>query len=729
MICILLIYERAGIVSEVFRYPVKTSSGDDAFFSLPSRLIEKLFRPHPSLCGQPMSISFDNTIFCSRSVIVQDTASSITYPQNTTAAGTTGNNININESTTIGSSSSSGGNSILFSIVVALASSKSIPRSLEDDESTIMRRRNLIVGATTEVVSQRFAVNGSSSSHNNQLSSHCYTSRSDITAATSVDCSSVCSLESMDIQRVHMSLSRLCTILEREQVRCGYVSLQSKMLLKIRDEVLEKKRQQQQHQRDQLIDEYRQVTLELMLAADMQQLLLERASSDPAQQTQIQMQHGNLARDLVATFHALAAKSTLNFINIGNDSWCSYHNKETVIHVNGHLAVPIEPVSNANSMTAAKFSKINCTTEIRSYHTLLFPFAESTEDLLLYYAIKFTSITTEYYQPLRPTPQKTAGSTATMTMMHRFLTTITPFKSLNDVATELSCTLQSIIYMAEGIVNNSDHDHPCIVVPVFTENTRFACASNFYEYQKELDVAFAQRFAVGGVAITNIPHVSLVVSLLTSSEEKTLGEILNNLSDNTHDDPLTELIGIFVQCRLSALINNNKKVASSTGDNAQCLPHSRCLLDTYEISNSANNSQQLNFAIKDELCWIVAWLRGQRSIIELKDYIVAMKPLSFPDEENRNFICTKEKTTNNATNGNSSLTSLNEIDEEQQLQKQIYNDLLQLGYLNGNVSATALCWKYFCLDSKKLKHFLDWALAARKIKIVRRVQSTGDDFF
>mmetsp|Transcript_28075 Transcript_28075/g.40180 ORF Transcript_28075/g.40180 Transcript_28075/m.40180 type:complete len:268 (+) Transcript_28075:281-1084(+) len=266
-----------------------------------------------------MTITFQNTIFCSRSIISQDCATTTSIPSNDLA--------------------SNASNSVLFSVVVALASSESIPRSLEDDESIIMRRRNLAVAAAAKTTNSDTVENKPSTSSNY------YTSRSDFagkgnstsTGASTHAGSSVCSLESAAVQRVHMSLSRLCAILEREQSRCGYVSVQCNALLKIRDEVLERQRQQQQlmqEEKDKWVEENKQATLELMLAADIQQLAYA-VGIPPAM---AQMQHGNLARDLVATFHALSRNCSANFI----ESRCN--DKDNTVHVNGHLAVPIEPI-------------------------------------------------------------------------------------------------------------------------------------------------------------------------------------------------------------------------------------------------------------------------------------------------------------------------------------------------------------------------------------------------
>ena len=49
-----------------FRYPITPTveNADDLFFTLPSRIMAKLFRPKKPLCGQPMMTSIGETVFC-----------------------------------------------------------------------------------------------------------------------------------------------------------------------------------------------------------------------------------------------------------------------------------------------------------------------------------------------------------------------------------------------------------------------------------------------------------------------------------------------------------------------------------------------------------------------------------------------------------------------------------------------------------------------------------------
>ena len=85
---IALVVEEVGKFSKLaFRYPPSppshqnSSQGgrqskeydhreDNIFFSLPSKVMAKLFRTKPALCGQLMTLSIDGTIFCCRSVLL-----------------------------------------------------------------------------------------------------------------------------------------------------------------------------------------------------------------------------------------------------------------------------------------------------------------------------------------------------------------------------------------------------------------------------------------------------------------------------------------------------------------------------------------------------------------------------------------------------------------------------------------------------------------------------------
>jgi hypothetical protein len=196
---ICLVVEHAGIVSLVLRYPATppTTSphrrgGAEAadldgngmedgsnccnhsninntlhlFFSLPSRVLAKLFRPKPPLCGRPLTIQMgEESLFCCHSVLLGDAgASTPSVVSSTTALSNSKHNNNISReiissgstikeemptTTTIkptplssaetrmrnnqNQSNQGGGEEeqvVMFSVVVALAPHEIIPRSI-----------------------------------------------------------------------------------------------------------------------------------------------------------------------------------------------------------------------------------------------------------------------------------------------------------------------------------------------------------------------------------------------------------------------------------------------------------------------------------------------------------------------------------------------------------------------------------------------------------------------
>mmetsp|Transcript_13057 Transcript_13057/g.24529 ORF Transcript_13057/g.24529 Transcript_13057/m.24529 type:complete len:162 (+) Transcript_13057:70-555(+) len=48
----------------------ETLKKDNIFYTLPAEVMAKLFRTKPALCGQPMTLSIGGTIFCCRSVLL-----------------------------------------------------------------------------------------------------------------------------------------------------------------------------------------------------------------------------------------------------------------------------------------------------------------------------------------------------------------------------------------------------------------------------------------------------------------------------------------------------------------------------------------------------------------------------------------------------------------------------------------------------------------------------------
>ena len=239
------------------------------FFSLPDRTVAKLFRPKPALCGQPMTLSVGGTVFCCRAVLLP--ASTVGAATTATSATTSASNTNSSDRTTSSSASASpsagaagvqspprrestasatssaaeshGGDAdassssaagaggspnqlVLFSVIVALSPVKGYARTFRDGDergtSSDATRRGTPQQSSPKLSSRKGKGKGSGDAP---------------TADHGGD--GLSSSSFLAIRRIHVSLSRLCRVLEREERRCSYVSSQSAAFLKIVSEIKE----------------------------------------------------------------------------------------------------------------------------------------------------------------------------------------------------------------------------------------------------------------------------------------------------------------------------------------------------------------------------------------------------------------------------------------------------------------------------------------------------------
>ena len=237
------------------------------FFSLPDRTVAKLFRPKPALCGQPMTLSVGGTVFCCRAVLLP--ASTFGASAAAAAAGTAGDGRTTpsasagagvqspprRESAAPAASSASAADPrdgdaeapsssaaagspnqlVLFSVIVALSPVKGYALTFRDgDERTsgsgatcTTRRGTPTQQSSPKLSSRRGRGKGKG--------------KGDVPSASAADHGGdgLGSSSFLAIRRIHVSLSRLCRVLEREERRCSYVSAQSAAFLKIASEIKE----------------------------------------------------------------------------------------------------------------------------------------------------------------------------------------------------------------------------------------------------------------------------------------------------------------------------------------------------------------------------------------------------------------------------------------------------------------------------------------------------------
>ena len=197
-----------------------STSDHDLFFTLSGRQMSKLFRPKPSLCGQPITLTIDQTYFCCCAVLMNQNATNSINTGGSSSSGTTGSTENSNTGTNDGmnsgmkvasmDASTSTTNSpagkdqplVLFSLVVAVAPTTTTtpPHSLPPG-----------MNAPTMTKPNEMGHTRSSYSHDNPI----------------FPC----------IRRVHIALARICRVLEREERRCHYVSSQVLSYEQIRSEL------------------------------------------------------------------------------------------------------------------------------------------------------------------------------------------------------------------------------------------------------------------------------------------------------------------------------------------------------------------------------------------------------------------------------------------------------------------------------------------------------------
>jgi len=174
---------------------------NDLFFTLTARQMAKLFRTKKTLCGSPMTLTVNGTVFCCRSVMMEDDGHEEAHSGNEAA----------NDSL------------VLFSVIVAM--SALVHPAMAMTKASTERWLDPAVAEDGQLeLSQRFHVNESSIATADARHPKVKHGRGGVSS------------EFLSIRRVHLSLARYCRVLEREERRCQYVSLQTNHFSRIRSE-------------------------------------------------------------------------------------------------------------------------------------------------------------------------------------------------------------------------------------------------------------------------------------------------------------------------------------------------------------------------------------------------------------------------------------------------------------------------------------------------------------
>lgn len=655
-----MIVDRRGVgASMVARYPTQPSpipsnlpkdddnhhghedSTDDLFFSLTASQMAKLFRAKKSLCGQPVTLTVNGTVFCWRAVLMDaDADDDDSNPESSNEL-------------------------ILFSVIVALlspVSHTSVPFTW--DEGPFEDHIDLLqfLKEATAAESKRH-------------------SSGDIREAVRST-----STASLSIRRVHISLARLCRVLEREEKRCHYVSDQANVLLKIRSEQQKKWELQKvansslstqqgsnnptsssastmsgstaqtgrprraRHSRQQSIGDdsllqskttptmkeeqgNEQDILELMLAAFQHETELVHDG--------LQKHRGNLVRELVQVFHSLS-RNDYEYPPTAAALLCE---RDGVVHINSHIAVPIEAASTRSSHSP-----------LRPYFTLLFPHASPSELLQTF---------------------QSSGSAAPQ-RLQQLLKTVNPQKSLSEIAVDANLPLYTTMEIASYLVAHG----ACVPSPIVSRKSQLNCLHS--QKIPQLALEFSQTFA-------NVNFFRLL-GFLTSC--KTLGEALEQMTDL--DDERAEWLR---ECwpPFKAIRENIANAMTFAADN-----------QGRQQSGGPNPQQPKRprhrwvEELEEFLYAMTVWLLSHRVLALTQEYLVLDGPVLSSEEPP-------------VPPKNHAMTDTDE---------QLFQELSKFDFLNGDISIMALSWR-LGLDHLKVR---SWGYRFHKVRVVSRIPAAGDDW-
>ncbi|KAG7354937.1 hypothetical protein IV203_004293 [Nitzschia inconspicua] len=673
----------------------ETSHTNDLFFTLTARQMAKLFRTKNSLCNQPMTLRVNRTVFCCYAVLMDmdENASPMLESGSTHAAN-----------------SNSDSELTHFSIVVALSTQEgeaSVPFSNfwdgnNEDQMDLERYVHHVETAAANVTDNKKEEKKKKKKSASRVST-----------------------AFLAIRRVHISLARLCRALEREEHRCRYVSLQASAFFKIRNE--QQKRWEEivmstsrtgragkqttansgsvlstgnadshprkgRHVRQNSFgaaagggttlddamnklsappsvkqeQEKEQETLELMLSLP-----------PPERQPGLPKHHGNLVRELCSVYHALSRKD-YEYTPTPASLLCE---DDSVVYINQHLAIPIEAAGLDGPHLSASTEKGQ---SVQPYHTLLFPHASPSELLQTFLS---------------------SGSAAPQ-RMEQLLLTVNPQKPLTEIALEADLPLNVALEIASFLVLR----HICVTSHVVSLQSRLACLAT--DRIPDLLLDFSQTF----------PGINLigVTSFLTNSTS--LGHAMKIVTDNENEDGLwiremllsspsyqnrqrkSDAGNAFYRARTPSPFSHNVDTANkilplnSYDQYSSQHPHASTQAVPVPVipEQSLLRHNQWMKGLEEILFSIAVWLLSRRVITHMQDYIVVVDAIQQESERN--------------------VTS-SDPDEL------LFKELVELGYLEGDLSVTALSWR-LGMDPTKLKA---WGLRHKCISVLTRVPKSVDD--
>lgn len=545
----------------VLRYPTSPLSDgvEDLFFKLPPRQMAKLFRPKPALCGKPMTLSVGGTFFCCFATLMDDSPDE----NGTTPA----DKVQTNDPSLPASASDN--DLILFSVIVALAPKRpcsSLP----------------ITGWYEDSLTQ--SPGTYSATHGSRTGNSRSTSES-----------------FLSIRRVHLSLARLCRVLEREERRCNYVSSQTHQFHLARQELKSKwlrarrssddigitvssassttnspvsvaSKGHRRHRSSSYIErstnmpgqgsgpsgnsafqnseQFQQEYVDIVMAETYASTSTSNGTDD---NTAKQFYHGNLARELVQVFHALGR----NDISFPQTPAALISGRRGIVFINRHLATFIEAASSLDISQRA--SNMDSRSNVQPYHTILFPHASAAELL----------------------EALSSSSSGPPRMLHQLLQVIHPQKSLTEAAAEANLPLQATLDLANYLIEQG----ACVASHVLSQSSRLACRP--VKIIPKVSLAFAQNF--GGDI--RVHHLLAYVT----KNNRTFGNAMTAWRTSSDDAWIREKL----EARPATIKNRG---------------------DEYKYRKD-NGSNDLNY-LEDILFEMIVWLCSNNVLVQLEEYLL-----------------------------------------------------------------------------------------------------------
>jgi hypothetical protein len=495
------------------------------------------------------------------------------------------------------------------------------------------------------------------------------------------------------VQKIHISLARLCRVLQREELRCRYVAIQSMRLHEIVETFKNLQSQSSsavnastseigplRHRRtvtsgtvgssalvtEEAIDREDSAT-ELQKRQERDHEVLELMLAATIDGPQI---YGNIVRELVQAYHAISQVKLLS-TPIASAILTA---KDRTVFINRHVAVPLECVA-VDSLT-------DLPRKVQPYHTLLFPRVSAAE--------------------------LSDSLTSCNSRMRNFLSFISPSKSMIELSRDTAVPLSSILDIATYLTTN----RLCFASHVIKKKSILASCESAIERIHDQALQFSQVFY----------HLSIhiIVSILTRGcSIEDLAEKL--VSEDGHD---SNTLGLALFQIVTRVRSSRDEESRKNRTNIQDLTLQRIedslprgffgdtkgleggisLIQDDSDDERINASTITMVSLEDFLMNMAVWLCARHILIPKQQYLV------YIDQGLES--CTPQMGCNDPPTMDTSRILL--------------DMLLMEGYLKGKMSTLAMCWR-FNIHKRDLLRLQSWGHEMGCLVSVWRIPRDGDD--